>query len=87
MSGADKHFNKSVVRAAASRNVRDENVLRDNNPYYKSQYNDDRDLSNFQREQTHFHQQRTVNAMTEIDPSDSEVFSLSVTAPPHYIGR
>ena len=75
MTGADKHFNKKVIKVTQSRNLKDDNDYED--PARKSQYNDDRDLSNFESEQTHRHQVRSMNAMDEIDPSDSEVHCIA----------
>lgn len=71
MTAADKYHSTSFIKAANSRGLKDDNDRE--NPYFKSQYNDDRDLANFEKDQIFRHQVRAVNDNDDIDPSDSEV--------------
>ena len=70
MSGADKLFHKKVIKMSKARGIADE--LHEN-PYYKSPYNDDRNLNNFEDDQIFRHQVRAINDDNDIDPSDSEM--------------
>ena len=70
MTGSDKLIHKKVLKISKSRGLADEP---EENPYYKSQYNDDRNLDNFENDQIFRHQIRTINENSDIDPSDSEV--------------
>ena len=71
MTGSDKLFHKKMIKVSKSRGLNDETM--NENPYFKSQYNDDRNLDNFENDQIFRHQIRAMNAPSDIDPSDSEL--------------
>ena len=71
MTGSDKLFHKKMIKVTKSRGLQDDQL--DENPYYKSQYNDDRNLENFENDQIFRHQIRAMNDNSDIDPSDTEL--------------
>eukprot|EP01084_Bolivina_argentea_P280143 479027_1 len=65
MTGSDKLFHKKVLKICKSRGLADDSI--NENPYYKSQYNDDRNLTNFENDQIFRHQVRSVNDNSVIE--------------------
>ena len=70
MEGADRLFHEKTIKISKSRGLADEP---EENPYYKSPYNDDRSINNFEDDQIFQHQIRAIGKDSDIDPSDSEL--------------